>query len=79
MAMSRFEGCSPATSLPAILISPPRDRLQAGDGVQERGLAAAGRTDQHEEAALLDLQRDVLEDARRAEGFFEVLDLQKRH
>ncbi len=33
------------------------DRLQPGDRVEQRGLAAAGRADEDEEAALLDLQR----------------------
>ena len=37
------------------------DRLQPGDHVEQRRLAAARRADQHEEAALLDVEVDALE------------------
>ena len=54
------------------------DRLQPGDGVEQGGLAAAGRTDEHEEPALVDLDVDVLEDLGTiAVGLVQVCDLEK--
>ncbi|MCY1299576.1 hypothetical protein D9M70_491090 [compost metagenome] len=35
-----------------------RNRLEPGDHAQKRGLAAAGRADQHDELAVLDIDRD---------------------
>ena len=56
------------------------DRLQPGDGVEQRGLAAARRADQHEEAALLDLEVDALQDRRRRRSVLcRLLDLEEGH
>ncbi len=41
------------------------DLGQAGDGPQQRALAAAARAQQHQEFALLDLERDVIDDRYR--------------
>ena len=41
------------------------DLDEAGDGAQQRALAAAARAEQHEELALLDLERDVVDDRQR--------------
>ena len=70
MAMSRFDGCRSLTSLAVDADLAAGDRLQPGDGVEQRRLAAAGRADQHEEAALLDLEVDALQDLDGAEGLF---------
>ena len=68
MAMSRFDGCRSLTRRPSMLISPPVIALEPGDGVEQGRLAAAGRPDQHEEAALLDAEVDALQDLTAAEG-----------
>ena len=44
------------------------DRFEPGDGVEQRRLAAAGRADEHEEAALLERDVDALEDLDGAEA-----------
>ena len=38
------------------------DLGEAGNGAQQRALAAAARAEQHQEFALLDLQRNVVDD-----------------
>ena len=55
------------------------DRLEPGDGVEQGRLAAAGRADQHEEAALLELEVDALEDLDRAEALLQIVDFEERH
>ncbi len=77
--MSRLEGCSSLTRLPAMRISPPVIALEPGDRVEQRGLAAAGRADEHQEAALLDVEVDALQDLDGAEALLEVFDLEKCH
>ena len=44
---------------------PMVDLDEPGDGAQQRALAAAARAEQHEELALLDLERDVVDDRMR--------------
>ncbi len=56
-----------------------RQRLEAGDAAQERRLAAARRTDEHEQLAVGDGERDVAQNARRAAILADVYDLQLRH
>ena len=68
MAMSRFEGCRSSTSRPSMRISPAVIGLEPGDGVEQGRLAAAGRADEDEEAALLELEVDPLQDLDRAEA-----------
>jgi len=43
---------------------PPVGSGEAIETAEQRGLAGAGRTDQSESAAPLDLERDVVEDGR---------------
>ena len=45
--------------------APVVDLGEAGDGAQERALAAAAGPEQDEELALLDLERDVVDDRLR--------------
>ena len=61
MAMSRWRGASSVTSRPPISIEPSGDLLEAGDHAQQRRLPAAGRADEHDELAVVDLQRDVVD------------------
>ena len=51
---------------------PAGDVLEPGDQAQQRGLAAAGRADEDDELAVLDLEVDVLDDVDRPEGFADV-------
>jgi hypothetical protein len=55
------------------------DRLQSGNGVEQRGLAAAGRADQHQEAALLQIEVDPLEDLDLAEALPQTINFKKSH
>ena len=79
MAMSRLDGGRPATERPLMEISPEVIGSKPGDGVEQSGLAAARGTDEHQEAALVDLDVDVLEDLERAVGLAQVGDFEKRH
>ena len=55
------------------------DVLEPGDHAQQRRLAAAGRADEDDELAVLDVDRDAVQDRRRAEGLAHVADLDARH
>ena len=68
MAMPRSLGSSQVTLRSPIQIWPVVDLEQAGDGVEQGGLAAAGRPEQHQELALLDLERQAGRTPGRAEG-----------
>ena len=52
---------APPTSWPEMRISPAAGALQAGDGAQQGGLAAAGRADQHADVARAQAERDVVD------------------
>ena len=52
MPMPRSLGSSQVTFLPLMKIWPADDVEQAGDAVEQRRLAAAGRAEQHDELAL---------------------------
>ncbi len=52
-------------------------RVDAGDGAQNGGLAAAGRTQQGEELTLRDRKVDALHGENGPERFFEAADLQR--
>ena len=49
-----------------------RDRLQPGDRVEQRRLAAAGRADKHQEAALLQRNVDALQDFDGGRSFLRL-------
>ena len=49
------------------------DRFQPGGHAQERGLAAAGRADEDDERAFLDLQVDAVQDRHRPEILLQPL------
>ena len=53
-AVGRLFGPMPAMSLPPIRIRPSLGAQKAGDGAQDRGLAAAGRPEKAEEFAAID-------------------------
>ena len=60
-----------ATSLtgsPSMIDLAGRDRLQPGDHPEQRGLAAAGRADEDDELAVLDVKVDAVDDLDGAEA-----------
>ena len=59
MATSRSRGRMSLTTSPPISIVALADVLEAGDGAQQRALAAAGRADQHGELAVGDIEIDA--------------------
>ena len=67
MAMSRSFGATLFTTRPPIAISPRADVLQPGDHPQQRRFAAAGRADQDDELAIVDLDADAVQHLGRAE------------
>jgi hypothetical protein len=64
MAMPRRSGGSRVMSRPAIRRAPATGGNEAGDGAQERGLAAAGSAEKRHEAALGDLERQLVQHGR---------------
>ena len=56
----------------------PRMRHQAGDGVEQRGLAGAVQADDGDELALAHVQRHVLQRLRLAVEDADVVDIQQR-
>lgn len=53
--------------------------LQAGDDAQQGRLAAARRADEDDEFAILDVEVDAFQHIDGAEGFLDILDLQRAH
>ena len=58
---------------------PGRGLLEPGDHAQQGRLAAARGPDEDAELALVDLQRDVVDDVDRTEALMHLRDLQSRH
>ena len=79
MPMPRSLGSSQVTFLPSIQIWPAVDVEEAGDGVEQRRLAAARGAEQDDELAVVDIEIEVLEDLEVAEGDAEILDRDFRH
>ena len=67
------------TSLPSIRIWPEDDVLEPGDQSQQRRLAAAGRSDEHGELAVVDLEADVVDDLDLAEILADLLEFDAAH
>jgi hypothetical protein len=55
------------------------DFLEAGDHAQQRGLSAAGGTDQYHELAVGDGNVDAVHDPGVAEGFADLPKFDRRH
>ena len=60
MPVLRRHGGRWVMSSPPSAMLPPLGSTKPGDHAQRRRLAAAGRAEQDEELAILDVQRDVL-------------------
>ncbi len=52
--------------------------FEAGDQPQQRGLAAAGRSEQRKELALVDVERKLIDGGEAAEALAQALDAQQR-
>ena len=61
MAMPRLAGGTFATSLPSMMIEPDVASSRPGDDAQQRRFSAAGRSDENDEFAVLDLEIDALQ------------------
>ena len=72
--MPRSLGSSQVTLRSPIQIWPVVDLEQAGDGVEQGRLAAARRPEQHDELALLDVERQAVEHPHALEGDGDVAD-----
>ena len=68
MAMSRSFGATLFTTRPPMAISPALMFSRPGDHAQQGGFAAAGRADQDDELAIIDLDADAVQDFGGAEG-----------
>ena len=55
------------------------DLLEPGDHPQQRGLSAAGRADEDDELAVLDVEVDAVDDLDRAEALDDAAELEARH
>ena len=68
MAMPRSAGSTSLTSLPPMAISPPLMSSSPAIILSKRGLAAAGRADEDDELAVLDVHVGAMDDleARRS-------------
>ena len=58
---------------------PAADLEQAGDRVEQRGLAAARRPEQHDELALLDLEIEAVEHPHAPKGDGDLADRNRAH
>ena len=68
MAILRSAGGISLTRTPPIFNSPAVTLSRPGDQAEQRGLAAAGRADEDDELAVLDLEVDAVEHLDGAEG-----------
>ena len=79
MAMSRALGGTLFTTLVADQDLAGGDLLQAGDHAQQRGLAAAGRTDQDDELAVVDGDVHAVDHLVAPEGLAHLPELDRSH
>jgi hypothetical protein len=54
-------------------------RIEAGDGAQQRGLAAAGRAEEADELTLGDIQTDIAQGGEVTVALGEVADFEEGH
>ncbi len=67
MPMPRSLGSSQVTFLPLMKICPVGDFEQAGNAVEQRGLAATGRSEKDKKLAIGNLDVEVFQNADGAE------------
>ena len=79
MAMSRLAGGRLFTVRSPIWIVPPPMRFEAGDHAQQRRLAAAGRSDQHDELPVRDVDADAMQHLHGSESLRHIADRHLRH
>ena len=79
MAMSRSFGAQIVDDAPVDQDVAGADRLEPGDHVEKRRLAAAGRAEQDEKLAVVGRQADVGERRVDAELLRDVPDFERRH
>ena len=78
MFTGRLFGGMPAMSCPSIDDLPVGRLLETGDHPQQRGLAAAGRAEQDEEFARVDVEADIVDRRHLAKAFGDISDLDDR-
>ena len=79
MAMPRFDGGRSLTTLPSILSVPPVMSSRPAIRRSKRRLAAAGRADEDDELARLDVEVDALDDVDGAERLLDAAELKIGH
>jgi hypothetical protein len=79
MAMSRSLGWTLLTTRSPIAIVARGDVFQPGDHPQQGRFAAAGGADQHDKGAVLDRNRDAVQDLKAAKRFPHIANLHRRH
>ena len=77
--MSRSFGATSFTTRPPIRIVPAVRFLEPRDETQDSRLAAAGRTDEHQELPIVDAQIEVFDDGDRTEMFGDAFAQHMRH
>ena len=77
MPTLRWFGRRPVTSRPSIWIAPEVGYLEAGHHAQGRGLAAAGRAEEGDELAALDIEVELLHHGLLAEVLAHVAEISR--
>ena len=79
MPKSRLAGGSAETSRALLVDGAGGLRIEAGDGAQQGGLAAARGTEEADELALGDIETDIAQGGEVAVALGEVADFEERH
>ena len=74
MFTGRSYGGTPVMSSPSMKIRPERRGLEAAEHAQQRGLAAARRSQQTKDLALIDVEAHVIDRLEITEGLGDALD-----
>jgi hypothetical protein len=77
--MSRSLGWTLLTTRSPIEIVPGGDVFEPGEHPQQGRFAAARRADQHDKGAVLDRDRDAVQDFKATKRFPHVANLHRRH